>query len=93
MEDSEYIVDNPKDGTVTIAGCFRINGQVMDTDVTKCAYCNSEVIYYDDYDAYICAYCNKWLEKKCGDANCRYCLNRPEKPLPNDNELRRLKYT
>jgi hypothetical protein len=93
MDDSEFIVENIDNGTVTIDGVVTIDGQVMDIEDSKCHKCNSEVIYYDDFDSYFCAYCNLWLEKRCGDNNCRYCNSRPDKPLPNENQRHRLKYT
>lgn len=35
----------------------------------------------DTYDAYYCMPCNIWLEKGCTDQKCRFCANRPDKPL------------
>jgi hypothetical protein len=37
--------------------------------------------YSIEYDAYYNDETNQWLEDKCGDPNCEYCKNRPEKPL------------
>lgn len=31
------------------------------------------------YDSYYCVQCLEWLESKCGDPNCDFCKNRPEK--------------
>jgi len=36
--------------------------------------------YSEDFDAYYCPECNKWLETKCGNANCEFCNNRPDNP-------------
>ena len=39
-----------------------------------------EVSWYDDkHDAYYCPDCRKWLEKKCKDKECEYCVDRPKK--------------
>lgn len=32
------------------------------------------------YDAYFCQPCDRWLEEKCGDANCWFCPRRPDRP-------------
>lgn len=34
------------------------------------------------YDSFYCVDCNEWLDKKCHDATCMFCAERPEKPLP-----------
>lgn len=45
------------------------------------------LIAYSDfdegYDAQYCVDCNEWIEKRCSDPLCVYCVNRPEKPLPS----------
>ena len=46
-----------------------------------CSGCKSNLIYYDDYDSYFCPQCNRWTETKCSDPHCKYCSNRPERPL------------
>ena len=93
MKCTDIIVENEQDGTVTIDGAITIDGLVMDIKDAQCDKCQSEVIYYDDYDAYFCAYCNVWLEDRCGEPGCGYCANRPEKPLPNENERCRARNT
>lgn len=45
-----------------------------------CPKCNRLADYHLDYDAYACSYCDLWLEEKCGDTNCEFCKNRPDKP-------------
>ena len=47
-----------------------------------CSTCESNFIYYDEFDTYFCPECNCWTESKCSDPNCFYCPNRPETPLP-----------
>ena len=56
----------------------RIEGYIFDE---KCKKCGNFIIYYDRYDAFFCAYCNMWTNQQCGDVDCEYCKNRPEKPL------------
>ncbi|MBB4826321.1 hypothetical protein HNO89_003580 [Sporosarcina luteola] len=65
-------------GKVTI-GDFELYGQIEEEKY--CSTCNFNLIYYDDFDTYFCPKCNNWLESKCNDPNCKYCCNRPEKPL------------
>lgn len=57
---------------------IRIEGFIFDK---KCSKCDNFLIYYEKYDVFICAYCNEWTERKCGDINCEYCKNRPDRPL------------
>lgn len=46
----------------------------------KCKTCNSDKKYNAKHDAYYCESCDEWLEKNCGDPECDYCRDRPEKP-------------
>jgi hypothetical protein len=71
------IIEDEKTCDVIIDGT-RIEGFIWDK---KCKICDNLLIYYDKYDAFFCACCNEWVEPKCGDVNCQYCKNRPEKPL------------
>lgn len=61
----------------------------------RCPYCNGEISYNEKYDAECCTVCDIWLENKCLDPECCYCVNRPEKPHTNEinkNQfIRRLK--
>jgi len=57
---------------------IRIEGFITDE---KCLKCGNFLILYKKYDSYFCAYCNEWTEGRCGDPNCFYCNDRPEKPL------------
>lgn len=41
--------------------------------------------YSEQYDAYYDSETNEWLESKCDDPNCEYCVNRPEHPLEMNN--------
>lgn len=67
-----------KNGKVTIDG-FEFYGQIEQG--RSCSKCNSNLVYSDDFDTYFCPKCNSWTESKCSDPNCKYCPNRPEKPL------------
>ena len=33
----------------------------------------------DKWDSYGCLDCGEWLQPKCSDKNCEFCVNRPEK--------------
>ena len=56
------------------------------TDIAHKPTCDcGEKSFYSDwasgYDAYYCVVCNKWLNPGCGDPNCEFCKDRPEKPI------------
>ncbi len=36
--------------------------------------------YSDKHDAYYCDVCDIWLEGKCDDELCYFCVVRPKKP-------------
>ncbi len=42
--------------------------------------CTHELKYSKKYDATYCPVCGEWREKRCKDADCEYCKDRPEKP-------------
>lgn len=44
-----------------------------------CPICNRACVYSDKYDAYFCAE-HGWLQSKCGDPACAFCVARPERP-------------
>ena len=46
---------------------------------------NCEELYSEEYDCYYCITCNKWLESKCDEPTCEYCVGRPETPLGDIN--------
>lgn len=48
--------------------------------MSVCDKCGDELSYSVDDDCLYCAVCNEWKENKCGDSNCDFCQNRPEKP-------------
>ena len=42
--------------------------------------CNEGTVHRSEkYDAYYCTKCG-WIESKCGDDECEFCKNRPDKP-------------
>lgn len=67
-------------GEVKIDG-FEFYGQIEQEKF--CSNCKFNLVYYDDFDEYFCPKCNSWVGSKCSDPNCKYCSNRPEKPLPH----------
>lgn len=46
-----------------------------------CKICGSLARYHNYFDAYFCGVCNTWMEQKCEQEKCRYCCDRPERPL------------
>lgn len=46
-----------------------------------CHNCGCVEVYYERYDSSICPECNEWKHDKCGDPDCQFCSDRPEKPL------------
>jgi hypothetical protein len=37
--------------------------------------------YSEEYDAYYNPLTNEWIESKCDDPTCEFCINRPERPI------------
>jgi hypothetical protein len=37
--------------------------------------------YSEEYDAYYDKETNVWLDDKCDDPNCEFCMSRPERPV------------
>jgi hypothetical protein len=37
-------------------------------------------VYSEQYDAYYDEETNEWIEDKCDEPNCEFCMNRPETP-------------
>lgn len=46
---------------------------------TKWEYKKDMIDYSEAWDAYFCLNCKEWVESKCGDKDCAFCSNRPEK--------------
>jgi hypothetical protein len=72
------VVEDENNGVVYIEG-REIDGFIDDEKI--CSQCSRPLIYFWDYDAYFCAPCNIWLEPRCDDKTCQYCIKRPDKPL------------
>jgi len=51
----------------------------MDLNLNYCD-CGNKKSYSQEYDTYYCEVCNKWLEEKCSDITCEYCISRPPTP-------------
>lgn len=45
-----------------------------------CCSLGHEFTLSDKHDAVYCPMCNIWLEGKCDDYLCYFCVGRPEKP-------------
>jgi hypothetical protein len=70
-------------GIVAIDG-IEIEGWI---DSETCPHCTTQRVYYDDHDAFFCPTCNTWIEAPCSDDHCRFCVGRPERPLPARSEV------
>lgn len=46
----------------------------------NCKTCEEDLFYSDEFDAFFCKKCDVFKEKNCGDKDCYFCINRPEKP-------------
>lgn len=46
-----------------------------------CKICNSDAKRVSEYDSYACLVCLTWLEDRCSDEFCEFCIIRPEKPI------------
>lgn len=42
--------------------------------------CKHPRSYSERWDAYYCNKCDAWIEDRCGDPDCEFCRDRPEKP-------------
>lgn len=58
----------------------------MRKTMKKCPNCETSYSYNEKHDAYYCEKCNFWSEKNCGDKNCYFCADRPEKPIKEKND-------
>jgi len=47
---------------------------------------NKDIVYSEKYDTYYNAKTNEWVEEKCDDPTCEYCINRPHTPLTGVEE-------
>lgn len=46
-----------------------------------CQNCRHELILYEDYDSEFCPECNEWTVSCCGEGDCMFCKDRPDKPF------------
>jgi hypothetical protein len=42
--------------------------------------------YSEEYDAFYNVETNQWIDSKCDDPTCHYCMSRPERPLDEETE-------
>lgn len=42
--------------------------------------CDHEIELNEEFDAKFCVKCDEWIEKRCPDPTCSFCVNRPNKP-------------
>lgn len=49
--------------------------------IPECKICGSIPSYNLLFDAYYCHGCKKWKEDKCHHPDCKFCVNRPDKPV------------
>ena len=42
---------------------------------------DEDIKYSEEYDAYYNQATNEWIDTKCDDPNCEYCITRPAQPL------------
>ncbi len=68
---------NRKDRKVIFLG-REIGGCFVDS---YCPDCGHQLVFYDRYDEEFCPKCNQWQGHECGDDECCFCKDRPEKPL------------
>lgn len=45
----------------------------------------SDIEFSEEYDAYYSISKNEWIESKCDDPTCEYCIGRPERPLEEND--------
>lgn len=43
--------------------------------------------YSEEFDAYYDDETGEWLESKCDDPTCEYCVNRPEKAMTSPDRI------
>lgn len=48
--------------------------------IPNCPKCRIKGIRNERFDAYYCDYCDIWLEPGCGETDCKFCMDRPERP-------------
>ena len=73
------IIKQKRERALVFIDGVKIEGQIVEDK--RCESCNQVIIHHYRYDAYFCPECNQWLERQCSDEYCRYCKDRPEKPL------------
>lgn len=58
-------------------GCAHVDGFLCNVETCKERQ-EYMKMYSEQYDAYYDGLTGEWLEDKCDDPNCDYCVGRPE---------------
>jgi hypothetical protein len=48
-----------------------------------CPSCGAPTHYHSNYDSVCCLSCKTWISPICDDADCTFCIKRPEAPPPD----------
>lgn len=72
----------PSPGTMTPPDCSSICPTYTLEEfqgICRCGFVTDETLGWSEYyDAFYCKVCRHWLTPKCGHADCRDCIDRPE---------------
>ena len=74
-----HMTENDNDATVTIDSRRAMSGYL--TPKEPCPTCGFVTTFSLGFWSPFCANCNKWLKEGCGEADCLFCMYRPEVPL------------
>lgn len=55
--------------------------EIFKDDIYICKDCDNPLYMHNRFDAYFCPECNVWKEQECGDPDCRFCKDRPARPM------------
>lgn len=50
-----------------------------------CPVCEGPVVRVEKHDAHACMTCDVWVEDRCSDPGCSYCVSRPARPSEVDD--------
>lgn len=62
-------------------GNVKMRGKLSKRLSCTCCTAVNKKKYSEEYDAYYDEETNECLEEPCGDENCGFCSERPERPL------------
>ena len=72
--DKPYIPPNPWDTPYYYGPPYKVTCEVKNVPT-------EEHKFSEEWDAWYDPNKNEWLETKCSDPNCHFCVGRPERPL------------